>query len=159
MQSRRLTAAERHLATSVYGPAIALDRVRLATAPWRGVAVTLGSHVLYPQEAAAIGDFSEEPLHIRIWFIHELAHVWQWQHRPLWTLASWLTTLLRGGYGPRRTGYRLPETLIWHGLNLEQQAEVIAGVYRRAQAGDGAAASRLEACLAQSGLCKPICRT
>jgi len=155
MQSRRLTAAERDLATSVFGSAIALDSVRLVAAPLRGMAVTLGSHVLFPRDViAGIRDFTGQPLPLRVWFIHELAHVWQFQRRPLWTLASWLTTLLGGGYGPRRRGYRLPESLVWKRLNLEQQAEVIAGTYRLAQTGEGddAAGDRLCACLHTSGL-------
>jgi hypothetical protein len=150
---RRLTTGETALARAVFGDAVALERVRLAYAPWRSMAMTLGSVVLFPSAMGGVRDFSAENLAVRAWFVHEMAHVWQFQNRPLWTLQSWIRVLVAGGYGPRRRGYLYPAEPIWGRLNLEQQAEVIADAYRlRCAAPSGAYAGDLDACLRAAGL-------
>jgi len=136
----------------VFGDGVALASVRLVFGPWRGPAITIGSTVLFAKAAAGTGDFARADLAVRAWFVHEIAHVWQFQHRPLWTLKSWLQTLLTGGYGPRRSGYRYPAAPVWRRLNLEQQAEIIADAYRRRCDPGLAQAADLDACLAEADL-------
>ncbi len=88
-------------------------------------AVTVGSTVNIPP-AASSADFSRERPLIQAFFIHELTHVWQFQTRPLGTLASWAKVALTGGYGPGLSGYRYDVPIpTWTGLNLEQQASVV----------------------------------
>ena len=58
--------------------------------------------------------------------MHELVHVWQFQTHTPWTLWSWASTLLRGGYGAGLPGYRYDLPLQdFSRLNLEQQASVV----------------------------------
>lgn len=152
---RRLTAAEGRLVRTVFGGGIDIAKVRLAGAPWRGLAVTLGSVVWFPKAVAARTDFGDRAAGLDAWFVHEMAHVWQFQHRPLWTLKSWFITLLGGGYGPERSGYRYPADPDWRALNLEQQAEVVSDAYAAGlQAARGSEGERaaLSACLRQAGL-------
>ena len=119
---RRLSPSERALAQAVFGDAIRLHRVRIARGPQR-FAVTLGSTIVFPH--AAPDDFANAALHDRAWFVHELVHVWQFQTRPAWTLASWATTAAAGGYGPGLPGYGYAHPFEWAQLNLEQQARVV----------------------------------
>lgn len=125
LRVRQLTAGEIALAASVFGGAIAFDRVRLAVRPGAGYAVVIGSVMTFP-ELNARDDFAEAPLPAQAWFLHEMTHVWQFQTRPLRTLASWAKTVLTGGYGPGAPGYRytLPVEN-WDQLGLEQQASVV----------------------------------
>lgn len=126
IRARRLTPGEVELAQGVFGQAVDCARVRLLVLPWGAWAVTLGSLILFPQRAGLPTDFSAERLSMQAWFIHEMAHVWQFQTASLRTLLSWAKTVLSGGYGPGQPGYRydlpLPD---WRGLNLEQQASAI----------------------------------
>jgi hypothetical protein len=119
---RRLTPGEEALAAKVFGGAIRLERVRLAAWPG-GFGLVLGSLILIPTDMP--DDFAEAGQRLQAWLLHELTHVWQFQTRPLWTLASWAGVVLSGGYGPGLPGYRLPERWRWEGLNLEQQARAV----------------------------------
>ena len=99
--------------------------MRIAGGGFGPFAVTLGSTVNMPRAAAA-ADFSRERPLTQAFFIHELTHVWQFQTRPLATLASWAKVALAGGYGPGLPGYRYDLPLApWERLNLEQQASVV----------------------------------
>ncbi len=120
---RRLTAGERRLAKSVFGEAIALDKVLIVPLLPGQTAVTLGSTVHFPQDAPK--DFATEDLPTQAWLIHELTHVWQFQTRPAKTVSSWAGVVLSGGYGPSLRGYDYRHPFDWATLNLEQQASVV----------------------------------
>lgn len=122
---RPLTPGEAALARSVFGEAIDYARVRILVRPGAGYAVVLGSVITFP-ELNARADFSDAPLQVQAWFVHEMTHVWQFQTAPLRTLASWAKTVLTGGYGPGAPAYRyaLPVER-WDRLGLEQQASVV----------------------------------
>ena len=123
--ARILTDGEIALARSVFGDAIAYDRVRIAVGGFGAFAVTVGSTVNIPR-AVASADFSRERPTTQAFFIHEMTHVWQFQVRPLATLGSWAKVTLTGGYGPGLPGYRYDLPLRpWDRLNLEQQASVV----------------------------------
>jgi hypothetical protein len=125
--SRPLSEGEVRLARSVFGEAVDYAKVRLARQPWGRTAVALGSLVLFPDPPA---DFSREALGPRAWFVHEMAHVQQFQSAPLRTAWSWLVTLLTGGYGPGSPGYRYAAPLrAWGAYNLEQQASMAEHAY------------------------------
>jgi hypothetical protein len=88
-------------------------------------AVTVGSRLFLPLHLRA-DDFATADVMLQALFVHELTHVWQFQTRPLWTLASWARAVLTGGYGPGLPAYRyrLPFGR-FHRLNLEQQASLV----------------------------------
>ena len=123
--SRSLTPGERRLAEDVFGDAVRLEAVRLHGGGFGGFAVTLGSHVFLPPHLAS-KDFAAADLGSQALLIHELVHVWQFQTRPMWTLASWAGVVASGGYGPGLPGYRYTLPLgPFAKLNLERQASVV----------------------------------
>ena len=122
MKFRRLTKGEAGLAAEVFGQALDARRLRILTAaPTGGWAMVIWRLMLFPTPAP---DFSGEPIHRQAWFVHELTHAWQFQHRPLRTLASWAKVALTGGY-LTRAAYRYALPLEWEALNLEQQAKAV----------------------------------
>jgi hypothetical protein len=122
---RRLTAGEARLARQVFGEAVEVARVRIGRGGFGPFAVTLGSRLFLPAHLHC-EDFSAADLMLQALFVHELTHVWQFQTRPLWTLASWSRAALSGGYGPQLSAYRyrLPFG-DFRRLNLERQASVV----------------------------------
>ena len=126
MKLRALTTGERALSERMFGAALDTGRLRLlADAPTGGWAMVLWRLMLFP---VACTDFSLEPVGRQAWFVHELTHAWQFQHRPLGTLMSWAATALRGGYIGGR-GYRYPMPPDWESLNLEQQARLVEHLF------------------------------
>ncbi len=122
---RPLSRGEIALARSVFGEAVRLDRVRVRGGGFGQFAVTVGSSLLLPPHLAQ-ADFSQAGVEAQALLVHELVHVWQFQTRPLWTLASWAATVLRGGYGAGLPGYRYAVPVAtFAALNLEQQASVV----------------------------------
>jgi hypothetical protein len=152
--SRPLTPGEVALSKSVFGEAIDYARVRLSTRVWGPWAITFWSRITFPPSAPPPADFTAAPLHAQAWLIHELTHVWQFQTRPLWTVASWAITALRGGYGRGLPGYRYRWPLrAWTDHNLEQQAAMVEHAFMLREAGrcaaapPGAALAPYRACL------------
>ena len=86
-----------------------------------------------PYEAPT--DFTDAPLHLRAWLVHELTHVWQFAMAPAGTLKSWAKVGATGGYGPGLPGYRYAHPFDWAALNLEQQARVIEHAYMLREGG------------------------
>ena len=124
MRLRRLTAGEAALAQGLFGDGLDADRPRVLTgAPTFGWAMVLFGVMLFPVE---IGDFAAEPLRRQAWFVHELAHVRQFQTRPLWTLLSWGRIALTGGYLTRRA-YAPPRP--GAAPNLEQEAMAVEAAF------------------------------
>ena len=122
---RRLTPGERVLAEGVFGEAVRLGAVRLHGCGFGGFAFSLGSHIFLPPHLAS-KDFAAADLGSQALLVHELVHVWQFQTRPAWTLASWARVVASGGYGPGLPGYRYTVPLGSFGrLNLERQASVV----------------------------------
>ncbi len=102
-----------------------MDAVRLHAGGFGGFAFTLGPHIFLPPHLAS-ADFARADAHAQALLVHELVHVWQFQTRPLRTLASWARVLTSGGYGPGLSGYRYPLPIgAFEALNLEQQASVV----------------------------------
>jgi hypothetical protein len=117
---RRLTAGEAALAREVFGDGLDPGRPWvLIGAPTGGWAMVVVGLMLFPVEVA---DFAAEPLHRQAWFVHELAHVRQFQTKPLWTLLSWARVALTGGYLTRRA-YAPPTQGATP--NLEQEAMAV----------------------------------
>ena len=99
--------------------------MRLHAGGFGGFAFTLGSYIFLPPHLMS-SDFAAGDLHAQALLVHELVHVWQFQMRPLRTLASWVGVVVSGGYGPGLPGYRYALPLgAFKVLNLEQQASVV----------------------------------
>ena len=123
--ARPLTPGERRLAKSVFADAVRLDQVRVHGGGFGAFAVTLGAHLFMPRHLAS-DDLSSADLLSQALLVHELMHVWQFQTRPVATLASWAAVAASGGYGPGLPGYRYSLPLAaFASLNLEQQASVV----------------------------------
>lgn len=117
---RRLTAAERGLATEMFGQGLKADRVRVFALPvWRRAFAPTGWLVVWPAIAAPC-DFGEEPVLRQATFVHELAHVWQAQHGVCLAMAK-----LRAGDTAASYLYDLVAGPDFTALNIEQQAMVV----------------------------------
>ena len=124
MTSRTLTAAEVALARSVFGEAIAYDRVRVHNRKWwplqprRVTMAPDGDLWFHPAGGLYCADFCASPLHLQGHFIHEMTHVWQAQKGGRWYLPLMRHPFCRYGYDivPGRPFTR---------YGLEQQAEIV----------------------------------
>ena len=122
MRLRRLTTGEAALAVEMFGDQLNISRLRLlAGVPTGGWAMVIWRLMLFP---VACDDFSSDAIHRQAWFVHELTHAWQFQHRPMATLITWARVAMSGGY---LTGaaYRYAVPFEWDRLNLEQQAKAV----------------------------------
>ncbi|WP_374273987.1 hypothetical protein [Brevundimonas sp.] len=125
MRVRDLTSGERALAAESFGPALALDQVRLLAAPWPVVRAFVPGRwfgrdwIVWPERSLS-EDFTTAPLKQQAVLIHELVHVWQAQQG-----INLLTGKLRAGDRPASYAYPLDDGCLWEGLNIEQQAMVV----------------------------------
>lgn len=85
MTARPLTRAETALASSVFGDAIAYDRVKIHNAKWiffqpRNTAMAPDGGIwFHPKGDLYCADFCEGHVNEQGLFIHEMTHVWQRQ--------------------------------------------------------------------------------
>lgn len=107
------------------------------TTPPTDVAITIGNHIFLPrrvQTATAGGLFSLSDMG---WLMHELTHVWQYQHIGMHYALTALILQLRYGvdayaYGGEvglKQAKRMGKSL--QDFNLEQQADIVRHYYLR----------------------------
>ncbi|MBJ6121509.1 vgr related protein [Sphingomonas mollis] len=124
--ARRLTPGEIALARSVYGDRIDLTGVEIRRRKWaffqpRQVAMAPCGHIhFHPHGDGWSDDFAEADIDRRGLFVHELAHVWQWQRGIYLPLAR--APFCRYSY-TIKPGWPLVR------YGLEQQAEIIRHAY------------------------------
>ena len=127
--SRRLTPA----AQTVFGQHLDYPAVRihcgLSLLPRLSAAVSPNGRIYFPK-AHYLTDYTQAAPGYTLWLIHELTHIWQWQHG----FKTWLGGLIlaaRGGYLRRRAYACPPPSAIrdFAALNMEQQAETLARCY------------------------------
>ncbi|MDO4998013.1 MAG: type IV secretion protein Rhs [Neisseria sp.] len=133
MNARPLSAAEIAAAQTVFGDSLDYSRIRIHRGlpyfPWLNAAIVPNGHIYFPRHACPDDFTCHSPQFLR-WLIHELAHVWQWQHG----FHTWLGGILiacRGGYW-RKRAYQsdaFSRSAHFHQLNMEQQAEAIADLF------------------------------
>lgn len=122
--SRPLTAGEIALARSVFGDAIAYDRVRICHRKWiffqprRVVMAPMGSLHFHPHGDLYCDDFAAASRSLKGLFLHEMTHVWQAQTRGRWYLVLMRHPLCRYRY-TLKPGWPL------HRYGIEQQAEIV----------------------------------
>ena len=143
MQRRPLTRGEIVIVRQVYGDRINVDRVQVYDRPYWGNlyyfgaggtnTITLDGNLYFPLGKYK-ADFSEAELDYQAHFVHEMAHVLQYQqHMNLRAQAvrSW-----RAFNFDYESSYSLPWSAFGRPLaefNLEQQAEIYALIYRAQQ--------------------------
>lgn len=121
---RPLTAAETLSARQVFGTEIDYRRVRVHRGKYiffqpSDTAMTPNGEIYFPEPvykadfATSVGD--------RSWLIHELTHVWQYQHGVNVRLAAPFSR--NYNYGKITTKTRFSD------LNIEQQASMVADYY------------------------------
>jgi hypothetical protein len=129
-----LTEGEVAMARQVFKSAIRYDEVTVRA----GSLLTLGGQAMAPfghlhfPRARCLNDFSRGSAADQVWFIHEMAHVWQ-RHQAYGVARAGLWMALKGGYLPGAAGapaYRYhPQRDAGKRLcdfNMEQQADLIA---------------------------------
>jgi len=162
---RHLLPFERAEADLVFGTALDYERVivvedagwpdtiaRLAarlrgSPPPSHNAVTLGNHIYFPvQLQTRTGSLDAPALNDMAWLVHELTHVWQYQHSgPVYIFqALWVQIKL----GPQAYGYGWENGLRQAALdgctladfNREQQGEIARHFYFRTRQGQDVSA-------------------
>lgn len=130
-QARPLTEGEVAMARLVFQSAIAYGDVRIRSGSLLSVggqAVAPRGHIHFPRVRCQ-PDFSRAGPVDQVWFIHEMAHVWQYQ-QGYGVLRAGLVMALKGGYLAGAPAYRYDAHAdagrrLCH-FNMEQQADLIA---------------------------------
>ncbi len=128
-RKRLLTQQEIKLAQNTIGNAIDWSKVQIANGKWWLIhphaAMTCGNTIIFPKNYYQ-SDFSHSSKYNQAWLVHELIHVWQYQHGfPI--LFAGIILAAKGGYYKRRA-YRygeLRKIKAFGQLNMEQQARLI----------------------------------
>lgn len=134
MSERGLTPGEVALARTVFGEAVAYDRVRLRRRRWwplqpAGVVMAPDGHLWFaPASPLWSDDFARAPLGLQGLFIHELTHVWQAQRSGRW----WLP-LVRHPFC--RYAYRIVPGRRFERYGVEQQAEIVRHAFLAGRGG------------------------
>ncbi len=121
---RKLTAGEIVAARSIFGTEINYSRVVVHRGKWiffqpHDTAMTPNGEIYFP-DGVYKADFSTN-VDDTAWIIHELTHVWQYQHGANVILAA---------PGSRKYDYgKISRATRFSDLNIEQQASVVADYY------------------------------
>lgn len=137
---RPLTASELEAGRAVYADTIAWSRVRVY--PRSYVAATASRMRSAPTAVVTMwvvhvpASFDTSTVRGQAWLVHELMHVWQGQHTGPSAMARAIVGQLRGGYAyGGEPALRRHATRGLAAFNLEQQAEIMRGFFRRLVAG------------------------
>jgi hypothetical protein len=135
MVTRPLTAAETALARRVFGAAIDYDRVTISDGPFlpghrRGTGMApngrLYMYGCYHDDYAAGSSLTQSH------FIHEMAHVWQYQNRILDPIADFFKLGLRYKFDYNAAyRYELSAAKDLLDYNMEQQATIVQDYFLR----------------------------
>jgi hypothetical protein len=122
LKGRSLTKAERALAESVFGTAIALDDVKLVNRKWwwfqpRSIVMAPRGNIhFHPKSDQYCDDFCDQHLTDQGLFIHEMTHVWQHQQGVFLPIAR---------HPFCRYDYSLKPGWTLKRYGIEQQAEIV----------------------------------
>lgn len=146
-EGRRLTRGEVVIAQSIFGSALQLDPIRLHRAKWwpfqprNYVMAPKGAIWFHPEGPLWRDDFATAPVRLQALFVHELAHIWQYQ-RGIWLL------LKRHPFC--RYNYRIEPGRPLECYGIEQQAMIIEHAFLARCA--GTPDPKLEELIARAGL-------
>jgi hypothetical protein len=122
LTGRSLTKAERGLAETVFGTAIAYDDVKLFNRKWwwfqpRGIVMAPRGNIhFHPKGNQYCDDFCDQHLTDQGLFIHEMTHVWQHQQGVYLPIAR---------HPFCRYDYSLKPGWTLKRYGIEQQAEIV----------------------------------
>lgn len=129
IDTRTLTDTEHALLTSVYGETVTLDNVRIKSGGPLTLAypgITLGNTISFPKGAYVESERKSQAL-----LVHEVCHVWQYQHfglgyipQSLWELISQRDTYV--------VHYDATKTL--REYDVEEQCEIMAEYFLTGEA-------------------------
>lgn len=134
---RSLTAREITLAREVFKDSIDYSKVKIINGGLLGMpnasknAMTpFGSIHLPSEDYNATKDFGLDNVDatLKIWFIHEMTHVWQYQH-GFNNARAGINTGINGGYTQRSLAYEYSladKIKKFNEYNMEQQAEIVS---------------------------------
>lgn len=134
MTGRPLTNEEVALARTVFGDALAYDRVRIHNRKWwpfqprRVTMAPDGDLWFHPDGGLYCDDFCASPLTIQGLFVHEMTHAWQAQRGGKYYLP-----LMRHPFC--RYDYRIEPGKPFARYGLEQQAEIVRHAFLLKQGG------------------------
>lgn len=132
-QSRPLTMGEVMLARQVFADSIVYERVKVVRLPafWHGhAAVSVFGQIFFPARYW-LADFAEASDSSKIWLMHELTHVWQYQ-RGFGVVRAGLALWFQGGYHNKAAyfmDFHDNRSGAFARLNMEQQAETVAAYF------------------------------
>ncbi|MFL6754611.1 MAG: vgr related protein [Sphingomicrobium sp.] len=124
MECRSLTPGEVELARSIFDDAIEYSKVRMFRGKWwpfqprRSAMAPSGDIWFHPDGGGWSEDFSNEPLSLQAFWIHEMTHVWQAQKGGRFYLP-----LMRHPFCHYR--YELKPGKPFRRYGVEQQAEIV----------------------------------
>jgi hypothetical protein len=130
--SRPLTAYEQREATKVFWGSLRMDVIEISEGgplTWGGYARTTPDHVRFPN-----GSFGESGF--IPWLIHELTHVWQYQHGA--PLGNVIVSAFRGNYdygGEPALRKRYADGDDFGDFGFEQQGDILQNYYEALVAG------------------------
>ena len=133
---RPLTANETACAHKIFANSINYSHVKIYNGipllPTLNVAVTPSNSIFFPRGDCP-PDFSLAQSSYLIWLIHELTHIWQFQH-GFQTWFGGILLSLHGGYRKRSAYIYPPLHTISHfsDLNMEQQADLLCHYFAAA---------------------------
>ncbi|MDN5511828.1 type IV secretion protein Rhs [Acinetobacter sp.] len=137
IKSRKLSAGERRLAESVFGPHLQLDAICIVAhrAVLKNYAISPNGHIYFnPKNWCE--DFSKMSLGKQSWFIHELTHVWQIQQG---------VAVVRKALFDRKYHYVLEQGKQFLQYGVEQQAQMVQDYFIKKMRGEECGA--YEACI------------
>jgi hypothetical protein len=137
--SRQLTPGEIDLARGVFGNSIDYSKVRVFNRAWMGVfgnsgdMITPNGNIYVAGDKARSSDFSQQDQAGQMMFIHEMTHVWQFQHgRNVRgnAVKGWISS----GFNYQSTySYKLDEVKDFTKLGIEQQAHMVEDYFSALQ--------------------------
>ncbi len=134
-KTRALTSGEIRLAQSVFQDSVDYARVKVHTAKYiffqpDNSGMTPNGE-MYIAGTAYTDDYALGDVESQCFFIHEMAHVWQYQNRILRVKTSAVWETLRHGFRYERAYlYTLQPDKDLRDYGLEQQAAIIEDFYR-----------------------------
>lgn len=135
VQRRKLTSGEIDLARLVFGDAIDYAKVEVTNARFtgfhpKGVAMAPDGNLYMPECYST--DYAAESSYWRGCFIHEMAHVWQFQQKILNPVTEALMLNYRHAFNYRAAyDYRLETGKDLLDYNMEQQASILQDYFMR----------------------------
>jgi Hint domain len=146
MGERTLTSGEIKLAKTVYKKALKYSKIRIHDESYiffqpDNSGMTPNGEI-YMSGSAYHADYSKEGKHTRAFFIHEMAHVWQYQCNvlsPIWSAIG--ETIHHLGNYSKAYQYTLDASKDLLDYGIEQQASILEDYYLSIAGGGGSSGS------------------